>query len=117
MFRVKRIYESPAEDDGYRVLVDRLWPRGMKREAARIDAWLKHIAPSDGLRKAVQGGDIDWAEFVARYRMELATPEVAATLADLRSRSEAGVVTLLFAKADVVESNATVLREVLAEGG
>jgi uncharacterized protein YeaO (DUF488 family) len=70
-FRVKRIYEPASTDDGFRVLVDRLWPRGLSKQKAHIDAWLKEIAPSDALRKQFHGHAETWKDFVAAYRHEL----------------------------------------------
>jgi uncharacterized protein YeaO (DUF488 family) len=111
MFKIKRVYEPPAPDDGYRVLVDRLWPRGLTRKDAAIDAWLKELAPSTELRRWFGGEDASWREFARRYRKELAAPELAASLADLRARARRGAVTLLYAKRDVQENNAVVLRD------
>jgi uncharacterized protein YeaO (DUF488 family) len=113
MIRIKRVYEPPAPEDGYRVLVDRLWPRGLKREDAAIDSWRRELAPSTELRRWFGGEDATWPEFARRYRKELATPEAAASLADLRARARAGAVTLLYAKRDRQENNAVVLRDVL----
>jgi uncharacterized protein YeaO (DUF488 family) len=113
MIRIKRVYETPAPDDGYRVLVDRLWPRGLKREDAHIDDWLKELAPSNDLRRWFGGEDARWPEFARRYREELASPEKAEGLADLRKRARGGTVTLLYAKRDTQENNATVLRDYL----
>jgi uncharacterized protein YeaO (DUF488 family) len=113
MIKIKRIYEPPSPDDGYRVLVDRLWPRGVKREAAGIDAWLKALAPSTELWRWFDTGGASWPEFESRYRAELAESSAAADLADLRSRGEKGAVTLLYAKRDERRNNAVVLRDVL----
>ena len=114
MIRIKRVYEPPAPDDGYRVLVDRLWPRGLKREAAHIDAWLKELAPSNELRRWFSGEDATWPEFARRYREELASADKAESLADLKARSRRGMVTFLYAKRDTHENNAVVLRDYLA---
>jgi uncharacterized protein YeaO (DUF488 family) len=113
MIRIKRVYEPPAPEDGYRVLVDRLWPRGLKRKDAAIDAWLRELAPSTELRRWFGDDDASWPEFTRRYRKELAAPELAASLADLRARARAGVVTLLYAKRDMQENNAVALRDYL----
>jgi uncharacterized protein YeaO (DUF488 family) len=71
MIRIKRVYEEPAKEDGYRILVDRLWPRGLTKERAKVDLWMKEIAPSDALRKWFGHEAEKWAEFARRYRSEL----------------------------------------------
>ena len=113
MIRIKRVYEPRAPDDGYRVLVDRLWPRGLTRKDAAIDAWLKELAPSAELRRWFASADGSWPVFARRYRKELAVPELAESLAGLRKRARAGAVTLLFAKRDTQQNNAVVLRDYL----
>ena len=85
--RVKRIYEPAAEDDGFRVLVDRLWPRGMAKEKAQIDQWLKEIAPSDTLRHRFHDEPTKWEEFVAAYGRELAQEPAKTAAANLRERA------------------------------
>ncbi len=116
MILVKRIYEPPADGDGYRVLVDRLWPRGIAREKARIDEWLKDIAPSTELRKSFGHDGEGWPEFVARYRQELSTPAAAAQLEHLRNLAGKGTVTLLYAARSEEKNNAVALRDILTEG-
>jgi uncharacterized protein YeaO (DUF488 family) len=109
--RVKRAYEPPARTDGARVLVDRLWPRGLARDRARIDAWIKDVAPSDGLRRWFGHDPGKWPEFRRRYRAELARNPALTELKELaRSRR---TVTLLFAAKDAEHNNAMVLRDVL----
>jgi uncharacterized protein YeaO (DUF488 family) len=110
--RVKRIYEPPAPDDGRRVLVDRIWPRGVSRGAAAIDLWCKEAAPTPELRRWFAHDPAKWPEFQKRYRGELAK---SAALPDLRRmvRSEPKI-TLLFAAKDVAHNNAVVLRDMLA---
>lgn len=115
MLRLKRIYDPASPDDGYRVLVDRLWPRGVRRETSGIDAWAKELAPSDALRRWFGTDEATYVEFARRYRAELAAPELAAALSELRAKARAGTVTLLYAKRDTVENNAAVLRDVLEE--
>jgi uncharacterized protein YeaO (DUF488 family) len=112
MVRIKRVYEKPAKEDGWRVLVDRLWPRGMKKEAAKIDAWMKEVAPSDGLRKSF-GHDVEkWPEFQKRYRSEL--KQKKEWLAELKRREkEHGTLTLLFGAKDEEHNQAVVLAQVL----
>jgi uncharacterized protein YeaO (DUF488 family) len=108
---LKRAYEAPSRSDGLRVLVDRLWPRGLKREDAAIDAWLKDVAPSDGLRRWYKHDPKKWTEFRRRYLAEL---HDNAALAELRAmRSRENKVTLLFAAKDAEHNNAEALREVL----
>ena len=111
--RLKRAYDPPSPDDGMRVLVDRLWPRGLKRDAAKVEVWLKDVAPSAELRRWFGHDPARWAEFQRRYRAELADdPQVVATLRGLMKSGEA--VTLLFAAKDTEHNNAVVLRDFLA---
>ena len=109
--RIKRIYEPPETSDGTRMLVDRLWPRGIAREEARIDAWIKDAAPSDALRRWYSHDPKKWPEFRACYLTELQQNPAAAELRD-RAR-EAKTLTLLFAAKDAAHNNAVVLREFL----
>ncbi|MDE2490234.1 MAG: DUF488 family protein [Elusimicrobia bacterium] len=112
MLRIKRVYEPPARGDGARVLVDRLWPRGLTKARARIDAWLKEVAPSGALRRWFHEAPRDWEDFVARYRAELAGQD--ALLDELRRREkERGTLTLLFASRDPTRNNAAALLEIL----
>ena len=112
MIRIKRIYDAPTPGDGRRVLVDRLWPRGVSKDEARIDEWLKEIAPSDELRKWFDHDPEKWAEFRKRYREEL---RPHGELMDrLRAEARQGTVTLLFAAKDVEHNNAVVLKELIA---
>ena len=112
---VKRIYEPPSDKDGQRILVDRIWPRGVSREAAALDLWLKDIAPSTELRKWF-GHDPSRAKgFRDRYRAELdSNPEAVAELCSLADK---GDVTLLYAAHDEQANNATVLAEYLEDRG
>ena len=110
---LKRVYDPPHAQDGLRVLVDRLWPMGLRKRDARIYVWLREIAPSDELRRWFGHEPARWEMFRARYRDELATaPEAVETLL---SHCRAGTVTLLFAARDWQHNNAVVLREVLME--
>lgn len=111
--RIKRVYDVAEAGDGTRILVDRLWPRGLAKEKAAIDLWLKEIAPSDGLRKQVHGGVLDWDEFRAAYAAELAA--VPAAVAALRDYLAEGPVTLLYAAKDQQHNNAVALRLWLEE--
>jgi len=110
--RTKRIYESPSPDDGVRILVDRIWPRGMSKADAALDHWIKDVAPSAELRKWFGHRPERWTEFRKRYARELdSNPE---GLAELRRLLKGGVVTLLYAAQDVERNNAEALREYLA---
>jgi uncharacterized protein YeaO (DUF488 family) len=111
--KIKRVYDSPAPDDGQRVLVDRLWPRGLKREDARLDDWLRDVAPSDDLRHWFGHDPARWDEFRARYRRELEDERRQAALEKLRDLARRGPLTLLFAAKDTEHCNAQVLRELL----
>lgn len=109
--RIKRIYDEPEPADGFRVLVDRLWPRGIKKEKAAIEAWPRDLAPSTELRKWF-GHDPDrWTEFRRRYRKELR--EHAEALDALRERSKRQPVTLLYAAKDPNINHAVVLRQAI----
>jgi uncharacterized protein YeaO (DUF488 family) len=110
---VKRVYDKPSLSDGQRVLVDRLWPRGVKKETARIDHWLKNLAPSDGLRKWFHSSQ-NWLLFKRRYFQELATPEASGDLERLYQISgEHASVALIFASKDEEHNNAVALKELL----
>ncbi len=115
MIRCKRVYDLSEAGDGYRVLVDRLWPRGFKRDQAALDAWVKDIAPSSDLRKWYGHRPERWPEFQHRYRRELARPEAAEELDRLRRMAESRALTLLTATRNVAESHASVLKSVLQE--
>jgi uncharacterized protein YeaO (DUF488 family) len=109
-FKIKRIYAPPSHEDGLRVLVDRLWPRGVKRESAKIDLWAKDIAPSDALRREFHGHPEHWDKFVAAYRKELAREPAASAARDLLARRKRGSVTLLYAARDEAHNNAVALK-------
>lgn len=112
MFQIKRIYLPAQASDGYRVLVDRLWPRGVSRQKARLDLWLKEIGPSDALRKWFGHEPERWPEFERRYRKELrAKPELVRQLRQLQK--EHGKVTLLFSARDEERNQAVALRNFL----
>jgi uncharacterized protein YeaO (DUF488 family) len=105
---VKRVYEQPADADGARVLVDRIWPRGLSKQRAAVDVWLKEIAPSAGLRKWFRHDPSRWKEFEARYRAELA--ENSDAVDGLRALVHKGPVTLLYGAHDEAHNNAVALR-------
>lgn len=110
---IKRAYDKPSLTDGQRVLVDRLWPRGIKKENARIDHWLKELAPSDGLRKWFHSS-ANWIIFKKRYFKELSTPKASADLETLYGLlSEYDRVTLVYASKDSERNNAVALKELL----
>ena len=109
--RVRRVYDPPDPADGHRVLVDRLWPRGLAKSAAALDEWLRAVAPSDELRRWYGHEVGKFAEFRDRYLAELGTPERAEALAHLRELADPGPLTLLTATKDVEHSQAAVLAE------
>ena len=109
--RLKRAYEEPESQDGFRVLVDRLWPRGLSKEGAGIDLWLKEIAPSDGLRKWFGHDPAKWEEFRKRYFAELEEREES--VEELRKKAGNDLLTLLFGAKDEEHNNAVVLKEFL----
>ena len=111
---LKRAYERPAAGDGMRVLVDRLWPRGLSKERLAADLWLKEAAPSEALRRWYGHDPHRWESFAAKYRAELA--ERADLLRLLDERRRRGPVTLIYGARDADRNNAVVLRDVLQEG-
>ena len=112
--RLKRIYDAPDADDGYRILVDALWPRGITRERAALDEWARDLAPSDALRRWFSHDPAKFDEFRTRYCDELASHHEHVDA--LRSRAAAGPVTLLYAARDPEHNNAVVLAQVLRSG-
>jgi uncharacterized protein YeaO (DUF488 family) len=110
---LKRAYEPAAESDGYRVLVDRVWPRGITKDALRIDAWLKDLAPSTALRKWFAHDPAKWEEFRERYVREL--DQQGPAIEDLARRAVEGRVTLVFAARDGERNNAVALKGYLEE--
>ncbi len=113
--RVKRVYEPPDSGDGTRVLVDRLWPRGLSRERAKIDLWLKEIAPSNSLRRRFHGNPAAWEEFKIAYYGEIREPAAQPAIQSLLDRLTREPVTLLFAARDETHNNAVALQEWLEE--
>lgn len=111
--RIKRIYDAPSTDDGYRVLVDRVWPRGLSKKEARLDRWLKEIAPSTELRRWFAHDPSRWSEFRRRYRGEL--EKSPALIQEIAEKAQSGPVTLLFSARDQQHNQAVVLREWLEE--
>jgi len=112
---LKRVYDEPEEEDGKRVLVDRLWPRGLSKERARVDLWLKEVAPSSELRKWFGHEPEKFAEFRRRYEAELEAEGAQTKLVELRDMAKREHVTLVFAAHDTEHNNAVVLRDLLLQ--
>lgn len=112
MIRIKRIYEESVEDDGRRVLVDRLWPRGLTKKRAKLDAWLKDIAPSTALRLWFRHDPGKWPGFVKRYKKELVGKKE--DLRALKQAAERENLTLLYASRDRKRNEAAVLKDILS---
>jgi uncharacterized protein YeaO (DUF488 family) len=115
MVKIKRIYDSPEKADGFRVLVDRLWPRGVSKERAHLDLWFKEIAPSDALRKWFHHDSGRWKEFVAKYREELRQKQDLVQQIKELQRDHRNL-TLLYSAHDSVHNQAVVLRQILKGG-
>jgi uncharacterized protein YeaO (DUF488 family) len=115
--RVRRVYEKPEPDDGTRVLVDRLWPRGLAKAKAALDEWCKDVAPSDELRTWYRHDPERFGEFARRYRLELDDPQRASALARLRELARDRPLTLLTATRQPEISEAAVLATLLGEPG
>jgi uncharacterized protein YeaO (DUF488 family) len=113
---IKRVYDEPQPDDGRRVLIDRIWPRGLSKERAHVDLWLKEVAPSTELRKWFGHDPEKFAEFRTRYEAELSSGPAQEALTQLRDLAEQGPLTLLFAAHDTEHNNAVVLRDLLTHG-
>jgi uncharacterized protein YeaO (DUF488 family) len=113
MIKLKRVYESPSPQDGLRVLVDRLWPRGLTKEKLRVDAWLKDVAPTTELRKWFSHDPEKWSRFRARYFRELDAAPLA--WQPIVSAARRGTVTLVYSSHDEQHNNAVALREYLLE--
>ena len=112
---IKRAYDEAAKDDGTRILVDQLWPRGLSKERAHIDVWLKELAPSNELRKWFGHDPEKFTEFRSRYKAELASGEGIDGLGRLRELASQGPVTLVYAAHDTEHNNAVVLRDLLVK--
>lgn len=108
---LRRAYEEPGAQDGQRVLVDRIWPRGVSKDDARLDAWMKDIAPSDGLREWFDHDPKKWDEFKTRYAREL--DDKSDAVAELRKRVDEGRVTLVYGAKDEEHNNAVALKAYL----
>jgi uncharacterized protein YeaO (DUF488 family) len=108
---IKRIYEAPSADDGYRILVDRIWPRGVSKEKAKLDQWIKEVAPSKELRKWFDHDPEKFAEFASRYREEL--KEKVEALAEIQEEAKKNKVTPLYGARDTEHNQAVVLQGLL----
>ena len=113
VIRVKRVYEEPSPQDGVRILVDRLWPRGLTKERAAVDLWLKDVAPSTELRKWFGHDPAKWKEFQVRYRKELRKKQDALKL--LKQKSDEHTVTLVYGARDEEHNEAVVLKRLLED--
>jgi len=112
MVRIKRVYEKRDSTDGFRVLVDRLWPRGMKKEQAKVDLWMKDVAPSDALRKSFHHEAMKWPDFEKKYQAELKTKkEFITELKKLEKKH--GTLTLLFGAKDEEHNQAAIIASAL----
>jgi uncharacterized protein YeaO (DUF488 family) len=115
MIRIKRVYSEPSLEDGLRILVDRIWPRGVSKERARIDEWKKELAPSTALRKWFWHDPAKWAGFRERYRKELTESGEIEALRELATRSRHETITLIYSAADEEHNQAVVLMELQEE--
>jgi uncharacterized protein YeaO (DUF488 family) len=115
MIQIKRVYSEPRRQDGVRILVDRVWPRGFSKERAQIDEWRKELAPSTALRKWFGHDPVKWGGFQARYRKELAESEGIESLKALAARARHTTITLVYSAADEQYNQAVVLKEFVEE--
>jgi uncharacterized protein YeaO (DUF488 family) len=114
MIQIKRVYEKPMKDDGWRVLVDRLWPRGLTKQAAHVDLWMKDVAPSDELRKSFHHDAMKWPSFEKKYQAELKKKK--GWQAEFKKlEKEHGKVTLLYGARDEEHNQAAVLAALLSK--
>ncbi|HAY21251.1 MAG TPA: DUF488 domain-containing protein [Desulfobacterales bacterium] len=113
--QLKRVYEPPEETDGERLLVDRLWPRGVRKDGVRLSGWLKDLAPSDELRRWFAHDRSRWLVFQERYRAELGAADKALLVQELARKARNQQITLLYAAHDQSRNNAVVLKEVVEE--
>ncbi|MCA1404879.1 DUF488 family protein [Ensifer sp. IC3342] len=116
LLKLKRVYEAPEASDGTRILVDRLWPRGIAKDRAGVDLWLKDIAPSDALRKRFHGKPDAWEDFCTTYAAELEEAAAQTAVQELQEHLAKGPVTLLYAARNAERNNAVALKAWL-EGG
>jgi len=110
--KIKRVYDKPAEEDGTRILVDRLWPRGLTKQKAKVDVWLKDIAPSTELRKWFAHDPEKWKEFIKKYKQELHEKNEQAAI--LKEYLKQGTVTLVYGARDELHNEALVIKELFS---
>lgn len=115
MIKVKRAYEEAEKKDGYRVLVDRLWPRGLKKEELEFDEWAKELSPSKELRQFFSHDKEKWKEFSSRFKKELKVKEAKEKIYNLAKRAKKKNVTLIYSAKDEEHNNAILLREIIEE--
>lgn len=113
MIQIKRVYDSPRKGDGVRILVDRLWPRGIKKENLNYDEWPKELAPSSELRKKFHSEDLSYSEFKKEYRKELKQDEAHEKVVEIAKVARKKNVTLLYGAKDTEHNNAVVLKETI----
>jgi uncharacterized protein YeaO (DUF488 family) len=113
MIAIKRAYDPPSQTDGTRILVDRLWPRGVKKEEAHVEEWMRELGPSNELRKFFGHDPARWQEFRTRYQAEIERPEAAPLLAELLRMARRGTLTLVYSAKDREHNQAAVLKELL----
>ena len=113
MLQIKRAYEPPTKKDGYRVLIDRLWPRGIKKENLPLDAWMKELAPSSELRKEFGHNPDRWMDFQKKYERELRSPEARESIWRLAMLAKRRTVTLIYSARDEAHNDAVVLQKII----
>jgi len=113
MITIKRVYEAPTRGDGTRILVDRLWPRGIKKEDAHVEQWIRELGPSDELRRFFGHDPARWEQFQKRYLAQLKQPQIKALLAELENIARSGPLTLVYSAKDQHHNQALVLKELL----
>lgn len=113
MIKIKRVYEKDEKKDGLRILVDRLWPRGLKKSELSLDDWIKDVAPTNELRKKFNHDPQKWKQFKAEYLKELRSPEIKEKLAQIARMARKKTVTLLYGARDEEHNNAVVLKEII----
>lgn len=113
MIAIKRAYDPPSRGDGTRMLVDRLWPRGVKKQEAQVEKWMRELGPSNELRQFFGHDPARWQEFRKRYLNELKRPEAASLLAELLEIARGGTLTLVYSAKDQQHNQAVVLKELL----
>lgn len=113
MIKIKRAYEAAEKDDGHRVLVDRLWPRGMKKEALELNEWAKELSPSKALCSSFDPSPHEWQRYQAEYQWELQRKEAQEKISFLSELAKSSNVTLIYSSRDQVHNNAVILKEIL----